>query len=56
MLEIIYSQGPATEGIFRRCANKRHVAELRQLIDDGSLTALNDAPIIAVAALLKVLQ
>ncbi|XP_033227168.1 rho GTPase-activating protein 20-like isoform X2 [Belonocnema kinseyi] len=54
MLQQIFAKGPFTQGIFRKSANVRIVRELRDQIEStGDLACLEDAPIIAVAALLK---
>lgn len=54
MLQQIFAKGPFTQGIFRKSANVRIVRELRDQIEStGHLACLEDAPIIAVAALLK---
>ncbi|XP_025269720.1 uncharacterized protein LOC105254643 isoform X1 [Camponotus floridanus] len=54
MLQQLFAKGPFTQGIFRKSANVRIVRELRDQIEStGDLSCLEDAPIIAVAALLK---
>ncbi|XP_066594917.1 rho GTPase-activating protein 20-like isoform X2 [Prorops nasuta] len=54
MLQQLFAKGPFTQGIFRRSANVRIVRELRDQIESsGDPSCLEDAPIIAVAALLK---
>lgn len=54
MLQQLFAKGPFTQGIFRKSANVRTVRELRdQLESSGDPSCLEDAPIIAVAALLK---
>ncbi|KAK0083992.1 hypothetical protein PV325_007803 [Microctonus aethiopoides] len=54
MLQQLFAKGPFTQGIFRKSANVRIVRELRDQIEStGDPCCLEDAPIIAVAALLK---
>nr|XP_033326002.1 rho GTPase-activating protein 20-like isoform X2 [Megalopta genalis] len=54
MLQQLFAKGPFTQGIFRKSANVRIVRELRDQIEStGDPSCLEDAPIIAVAALLK---
>lgn len=54
MLQQLFAKGPFTQGIFRKSANVRIVRELRDHIEStGDPSCLEDAPIIAVAALLK---
>ncbi|XP_014298945.1 rho GTPase-activating protein 20 isoform X2 [Microplitis demolitor] len=54
MLQQLFAKGPFTQGIFRKSANVRIVRELRDQIEStGDSSCLEDAPIIAVAALLK---
>ncbi|XP_058804971.1 uncharacterized protein LOC131672055 [Phymastichus coffea] len=54
MLQQLFAKGPFTQGIFRKSANVRIVRELRDQIESsGESGCLEDAPIIAVAALLK---
>ncbi|XP_072755151.1 uncharacterized protein [Anoplolepis gracilipes] len=54
MLQQLFAKGPFTQGIFRKSANVRIVRELRDQIEStGDVSCLEDAPIIAVAALLK---
>ncbi|XP_032669575.1 uncharacterized protein LOC116843329 isoform X1 [Odontomachus brunneus] len=54
MLQQLFAKGPFTQGIFRKSANVRIVRELRdQLESTGDPNCLENAPIIAVAALLK---
>ncbi|XP_044595516.1 rho GTPase-activating protein 20-like isoform X2 [Cotesia glomerata] len=54
MLQQLFSKGPFTQGIFRKSANVRIVRELRDQIEStGDTNCLEDAPIIAVASLLK---
>jgi len=54
MLQQLFAKGPFTQGIFRKSANVRTVRELRDQIEStGDPACLEDAPIIAVAALLK---
>ncbi|XP_012227825.1 rho GTPase-activating protein 20-like isoform X4 [Linepithema humile] len=54
MLQQLFAKGPFTQGIFRKSANVRTVRELRDQIEStGDPSCLEDAPIIAVAALLK---
>ncbi|XP_076279921.1 uncharacterized protein LOC143208836 isoform X2 [Lasioglossum baleicum] len=54
MLQQLFAKGPFTQGIFRKSANVRIVRELRDQIETtGDPSCLEDAPIIAVAALLK---
>ncbi|XP_054008638.1 rho GTPase-activating protein 20-like isoform X2 [Hylaeus anthracinus] len=54
MLQQLFAKGPFTQGIFRKSANVRIVRELRDQIEStGDPNCLEDAPIIAVAALLK---
>ncbi|XP_046492740.1 rho GTPase-activating protein 20 isoform X3 [Neodiprion pinetum] len=54
MLQQLFAKGPFTQGIFRKSANVRIVRELRDQIEStGDPSCLEDAPVIAVAALLK---
>lgn len=54
MLQQIFAKGPFTQGIFRKSANIRIVRELRDQIEStGDSRCLENAPIIAIAALLK---
>ncbi|XP_018054483.1 PREDICTED: rho GTPase-activating protein 20-like isoform X1 [Atta colombica] len=54
MLQQLFAKGPFMQGIFRKSANVRIVRELREQIEStGDPSCLEDAPIIAVAALLK---
>ncbi|XP_051159369.1 rho GTPase-activating protein 20-like isoform X2 [Leptopilina boulardi] len=54
MLQQIFVKGPFTQGIFRKSANIRIVRELRDQIESsGDSRCLENAPIIAIAALLK---
>ncbi|XP_031778904.1 rho GTPase-activating protein 20 isoform X2 [Nasonia vitripennis] len=55
MLQQLFAKGPFTQGIFRKSANVRIVRELRDQIESSApdTSCLEDAPIIAVAALLK---
>lgn len=54
MLQQLFAKGPFTQGIFRKSANVRIVRELRDQIEStGDTICLEEAPIIAVAALLK---
>ncbi|XP_076161072.1 uncharacterized protein LOC143143570 isoform X3 [Ptiloglossa arizonensis] len=54
MLQQLFAKGPFTQGIFRKSANVRIVRGLRDQIEStGDPSCLEDAPIIAVAALLK---
>ena len=54
MLQQLFAKGPFTQGIFRKSANVRIVRELRDQIEStGDPACLEEAPIIAVSALLK---
>ncbi|XP_018397234.1 PREDICTED: rho GTPase-activating protein 20-like [Cyphomyrmex costatus] len=54
MLQQLFAKGPFMQGIFRKSANVRIVRELREQIEStGDPSCLEDAPIVAVAALLK---
>ncbi|XP_011306051.1 rho GTPase-activating protein 20-like [Fopius arisanus] len=54
MLQQLFAKGPFIQGIFRKSANVRIVRELRDQIEStGDSSCLEDAPIIAVASLLK---
>ncbi|KAG7202028.1 hypothetical protein KM043_004712 [Ampulex compressa] len=54
MLQQLFAKGPFTQGIFRKSANVRIVRELRDQIEStGDTGCLEEAPIVAVAALLK---
>ncbi|XP_023247902.1 rho GTPase-activating protein 20-like [Copidosoma floridanum] len=54
MLQQLLAKGPSTQGIFRKSANLRVVRELKDEIESsGDTSCLEDAPVFAVAALLK---
>ncbi|XP_014213113.1 T-cell activation Rho GTPase-activating protein-like [Copidosoma floridanum] len=54
MLQQLLAKGPSAQGIFRKSANLRVVRELRdQTESSGYISCLEDASVLAVAALLK---
>ncbi|XP_023247532.1 rho GTPase-activating protein 20-like [Copidosoma floridanum] len=54
MLQQLLAKGPSTQGIFRKSANLRVVRELKDQIESsGDTSCLEDASVLAVAALLK---
>ncbi|TGZ51375.1 Rho GTPase-activating protein 20, partial [Temnothorax longispinosus] len=55
IVQQLFAKGPFKQDIFRKFANVRIVRELRKQIESstGDLSCLEDASIIAMAALLK---
>ncbi|XP_073993009.1 rho GTPase-activating protein 20-like isoform X3 [Rhodnius prolixus] len=53
MLQLVFTKGPFTQGIFRKSANVKLVRELREKLDRGDNVPLDHVPVPVVASLLK---
>lgn len=54
LLDILYQQGPSTEGIFRIAASGTSLRELREALDSGADVDLGSQPVLLLAVILKV--
>ncbi|XP_014661816.1 PREDICTED: rho GTPase-activating protein 20-like isoform X2 [Priapulus caudatus] len=53
LLRELFAQGPRTQGIFRRSANKRVCNELKQKLDTGEAVCMADISVLTSATVLK---
>ncbi|XP_062429089.1 T-cell activation Rho GTPase-activating protein-like [Rhea pennata] len=53
LLAILYREGPATEGIFRKAASEKARRELKEALDKGGTVDLDSKPVHLLAVILK---
>ncbi|XP_062429092.1 T-cell activation Rho GTPase-activating protein-like [Rhea pennata] len=53
LLAILYREGPATEGIFRKAASEKARRELKEALDKGGTIDLDSKPVHLLAVILK---
>ncbi|XP_068792503.1 T-cell activation Rho GTPase-activating protein-like [Struthio camelus] len=53
LLAILYREGPATEGVFRKAASERARRDLKEALDKGAAVELESQPVHLLAVVLK---